>query len=339
MDNINESASKKRSEYETLLQEVLDEHGSARTITQILQEELFTSTSYTAGELSQKENRAEIISNLENAGNSTGCELCKSLKVQLSHILKELSSVRLIVDLLSKELNREQSESPRNSTTNKQWNQVSYNQQKTPNRQKSLRTTDNIPPQHIPESANRFEILANLTTDLDNHKTKNKSVKEASEHESLQQRDFAQKENNRLRSRQVYRKDLPKKIPTLINGTTATRVSTKYTRHNLKKDTQTTVDHKIVILGDSHARGLSSNVKNNLDDNYSVCGLVKPGVNITTQISSMAADINLLTKSDSIIFWAGSNDVSKNNSQEGLKHLVNFVQTNNHIPDMCSPPT
>jgi hypothetical protein len=43
---------------------------------------------------------------------------------------------------------------------------------------------DKIPPQHIPESANRFEILANLTTDLDNHKTKNKSVKEASEHES-----------------------------------------------------------------------------------------------------------------------------------------------------------
>jgi len=108
---------------------------------------------------------------------------------------------------------------------------------------------DKIPPQHIPESANQFEILANLTTDLDNHKTKNKSVKEASEHESLQQRDFVQKENNRLRS-QVYRKDLPKKIPTLINGTTVTRVSTKHTHHNLKKDTQTTVDHKIVILGD-----------------------------------------------------------------------------------------
>jgi len=278
----------------------------------------------------RRKNRVEIISNLENAGNYTGCELCKSLEVQLSHVLKELSSVRLIVDLLSKELNREQSESPRNSTMNKQWNQVSYNQPKIPNRQKSLRTTDNIPPQLIPESANRFEILANLTTDLDNHKTKNKSVKEASEHQSLQQRDFAQKEINRLRSRQVYRKDLPKKIPTLINGTTTTRVSTKHTRHNLKKDTQTIVDHKIVILGDSHARGLSSNVKNNLEDNYSVCGFVKPGVNITTQISSMAADINLLTKSDSIIFWAGSNDVSKNNSQEGLKQLVNFVQTNNH---------
>jgi len=52
---------------------------------------------------------------------------------------------------------------------------------------------DNIPPQHIPESANRFEILPNLSTDLVNHKTKNESVKESSEHESLQQRDFVQK--------------------------------------------------------------------------------------------------------------------------------------------------
>ena len=95
-----------------------------------------------------------------------------------------------------------------------------------------------------------------------------------------------------------------------------------------------------MIFGDSHARGLSSNTKNNPDDNYSVCGFVKPGVNIATQISSMAADINLLMKNDLIIFWGGSNDVSKNNSQEGLKHLVNFVQSNNHtnIFLMCVPP-
>jgi hypothetical protein len=51
MGNINEYASKKCSEYKTQLKEVLDEHTSARTITQILQKKLFTSTSYTAGEL------------------------------------------------------------------------------------------------------------------------------------------------------------------------------------------------------------------------------------------------------------------------------------------------
>jgi hypothetical protein len=58
-----------------------------------------------ADEHSQMENRAEIILHFENAGNSTKCELCKNLEVQLTHVLNELSSVRLIVDLLSKEPN------------------------------------------------------------------------------------------------------------------------------------------------------------------------------------------------------------------------------------------
>jgi hypothetical protein len=68
-------------------------------------------------------------------------------------------------------------------------------------------------------------------------------------------------------------------------------------------------------------------VKNNLDDNYSVCGLVKPVANTAT-------------KNDLIIFWGGSNDVCKNNSQEGLEHLVHFVQSNNHINIflLCAPP-
>ena len=117
-------------------------------------------------------------------------------------------------------------------------------------------------------------------------------------------------------------------------------MSTKPTCHNLKNDTQTTVNHKIVISGDSHVRGLSGNVTNNLHDNYSVCGFVKPGVNIATQTSSKTADINLLTKNNLIIFWGGSNYVSKNNSQEGLQHLVHFTQSNNHtnIILMCVPP-
>jgi len=91
-----------------------------------------------------------------------------------------------------------------------------------------------------------------------------------------------------------------------VNGSTLTEVSTKHTCHNLKNNTQTIVDHKIMFFGDSHARDLSSNVKlnvkNNLDDNYSGCGFVKPGVNIATQTSSMTVDINLLTKNDLINF-------------------------------------
>jgi hypothetical protein len=145
------------------------------------------------------ENRGKIIFNLKNAGNSMKCELCKNLELQLAHVLNKLSSVQLIMDLLSKEPNQVQSELPCDTTMNKQWTQVSYNLQKAPNHQKSLKTTGNTPPQLIPEIANRFEILTNLSTDLVNHKRESKSVKEASEYGSLQHRNFELKKNSRLK--------------------------------------------------------------------------------------------------------------------------------------------
>jgi len=105
-------------------------------------------------------------------------------------------------------------------------------------------------------------------------------------HGNPRKRNFVQKENDKLRGRQVRNKNLPTKFPTLVNGSTSTRVNTTRTCHNLECNAQTNVDHKIVILGGSHARGLSSNVSNNLDDNYSVCGLVKPGADTATLIPS-----------------------------------------------------
>jgi lysophospholipase L1-like esterase len=81
-------------------------------------------------------------------------------------------------------------------------------------------------------------------------------------------------------------------------------------------------------------------MKNNLDDKYSVYGLVKSGATTATITSTKIADIKPLTKNDLIIFWGGSNNVSKNYSQEGLKNLVHFVQSNNHtnIILLCAPP-
>jgi len=86
--------------------------------------------------------------------------------------------------------------------------------------------------------------------------------------------------------------------------------------------------------------GLSSKEKNNLGGKYNVCGFVEPGVNIATQISSMTADTSLLTKNDLIVFCCGVCDMNKNNSKEGVKHIVNLVQSNNktNIFLMCVPP-
>ena len=279
------------------------------------------------------------MSNIVNASDFMKCELRKNLELQLSQVLNELSSVRLIMEMLSRERNCVQNESVFDSTSNNQWTQVSYKHQNATNYQKSLRTPDRNFPQYTLETANRYETLTNLPTDIVTYKSELKSVKESSEYTSLRQRKLFQKENDNSRRRQVYRKDSAKKIPTLLNGLTSSEVSIKKMCHNLKSNTQLNIEHQIIILGDSHARGLSSNMKNNLDENYSVCGFFRPKVNIATQILSRTTDINLLTKNDFIIFWGGSNNVSKNNSQAGLKHLVNFVQSNNHtnICLVCVP--
>ena len=71
-------------------------------------------------------------------------------------------------------------------------------------------------------------------------------------------------------------------------------------------------------------------MKYNLNDNYMSSSFVKPGAYIDTLTSKALEDIKHLTNKDIIVFWSGANDVSKNNSQERLKHIVNFVNINNH---------
>jgi hypothetical protein len=71
-------------------------------------------------------------------------------------------------------------------------------------------------------------------------------------------------------------------------------------------------------------------MKYNFNDKYKISGVVKPGTNINTLIASAKSDIEELTYKDVTIFWGGANDVSNKNSQEQLKHIVNFIQTNRH---------
>jgi hypothetical protein len=52
----------------------------------------------------------------------------------------------------------------------------------------------------------------------------------------------------------------------------------------------------------------------------------------TTLIASVKTDISESTAKDITVFWRGVNDVS-NNTQEGLKDIVNFIQID--IQTLC----
>ena len=44
--------------------------------------------------------------------------------------------------------------------------------------------------------------------------------------------------------------------------------------------------HKIIIIGDSHARGCAAEIKANLDEGFEVQGFVNPGVGLKTITST-----------------------------------------------------
>jgi hypothetical protein len=68
----------------------------------------------------------------------------------------------------------------------------------------------------------------------------------------------------------------------------------------------------------------------NLKDSFVTGGNVKPGAFISTVIASGNSDIRESTDKDIAVFWGGANNVCNNNTSEGLKHIINFVQTNRH---------
>jgi len=113
----------------------------------------------------------------------------------------------------------------------------------------------------------------------------------------------------------------------------------KNTSHKLNSSPQQRKKHRIIIIGVSHARGSASNMKHNLNDDFGLTGFVKPGATTDSLISSTTEDTKHLTNDDLLVFWGGTNDVSRNNSQKGLKSLTNFVEVHSHtnIILVCVP--
>jgi hypothetical protein len=97
-------------------------------------------------------------------------------------------------------------------------------------------------------------------------------------------------------------------------------------------------EHKIIILGDSHDHGLSGKLKDILNDKFEVIGYTEPNCNMTLT-NSAKGSISTLMKNDVLVIWGGANDVVKNNTKEGLRHVSNFVRTNYHtnIVLLCLP--
>jgi len=86
---------------------------------------------------------------------------------------------------------------------------------------------------------------------------------------------------------------------------------------------------KIIILGDSHARGCAQEVRHNLGKDFAVQGLVKPGAVSETLVNTANKITEKITKKDVVVVWGGTRDVGRNESRKGLQQISDSVKKHN----------
>jgi hypothetical protein len=88
--------------------------------------------------------------------------------------------------------------------------------------------------------------------------------------------------------------------------------------------------HEVSILEDSHARGCAAEVKHQLNNEYKVFGLINPGSGMKDLKESAKREIAQFTREDIVVLWGGSNDVARNNSVMGRKHILDLLINSTH---------
>jgi hypothetical protein len=82
---------------------------------------------------------------------------------------------------------------------------------------------------------------------------------------------------------------------------------------------------------DSHARRCATEVSHLLNKDFEVLGFVNPGSGMKYIKDTSGVKLQQLSKKDVLVLWGGgSNDIAKNNSIVGIRHLLELVINANH---------
>jgi len=96
----------------------------------------------------------------------------------------------------------------------------------------------------------------------------------------------------------------------------------------------------ILVMSDSHAKGCAGRLINNLNNSFNVMAIVTPEIVINTLTATANSNMDKLTVMMQQFFGVKTNDVRHDKSHDGVKHVINFVQSNSHaniITILCVP--
>ena len=131
------------------------------------------------------------------------------------------------------------------------------------------------------------------------------------------------------------------KIPTIINGrvdppkgskvsfVTSSATSIKVLRNKLQSRTKV---RRVRIIGDSHMKGLTSNLKQHLNPQFDVFSFTKPGANTNQLLDTLPTELKSLGNKDFLIISTGTNDwnSSTTNINNVITPLMTYITSQTH---------
>ena len=138
--------------------------------------------------------------------------------------------------------------------------------------------------------------------------------------------------------------DIEDTIPVIVNGVSSTRGSIKKvgkttpvkTKNNRLSKPQ---KNKILIIGNSQARGCASNLASSLNKTFQVTGTVMPVSRLDNITSVARREISRLCRNDFLVIWGGTNDISKNESDVGLRYMRKLALQSKHTNIIAVTPS
>jgi len=235
---------------------------------------------------------------LENTGNihESNCKQCSEYVLQLNEALDELDSARKIIEILQKELS-------------------------------IYPTSNNVGGNDSASAKASSKPVAETEWTLVPARNYSSNPNISDKHKVVTSDQFIKTANRFSMPPNLVSADSEGTIPVIVNGVSATKGSIK--KVGKATPVKTAYNHlskprknknKILIIGDSQARGCAANLASSLSKTFEVTGTVIPCSRLDNITSVARREINTLCQNDFLVIWGGTNDISKNESDVGLRY-------------------
>jgi len=87
---------------------------------------------------------------------------------------------------------------------------------------------------------------------------------------------------------------------------------------------------RIIVLGDSHARGFAGELLHQVKQHLEVIGYLKPNAGLTELLNSAKEETSKLTKKDAVIVFGGTNNIDRNLHGKNLTSIMRLLDTTQH---------